>query len=894
MFFSWTFAVQLLEALHIRRRDIAPITDQYAFHSMDTPAITFSKTWDLLGLFQIGTREAAWGADPLEFYGGFPNLKPNTTAKFKSSLAPNATVTWSTTSTKSVQTTNSSGAKTSLSVNFTNIDWTFLQTVYGWSALQYQAWARGEIFVNAEKEQTVNLYTDRVIEFAVDGKRYFGGDFYGFRKAPLVLWLSPGRHVIDVRLVRDVRSMGGIGVPSIDVDLEVKIVSSGLEVTSDKVLVSDVVGNRLASPSGSVSVRNNGKDWVEVFGTSDPSMDGDGSVRVNLDSQRPKTVAPGQTRPIVFKMATSGLNATGPIPDTPVTLYYRSKGTNQSQTLTFPLSLQRKSTYEPHRVTHKHPGGIVSYAILRPPSTNATCKGDSAPVFLQFHGAGVEADNGIVAHSLDPLPDLCAWVLYPTGVTPWSSDDWHNWGFADVEAAIASIPEWITATGWKGIGVDTDKWFISGHSNGGQGSWYALTHRPDKIFAAAPVSGYLSIQQYVPYQFWRTMDPRRRAIIEGAGNSYRHELLSANAKRIPIYQQHGGADDNVPTYHSRLMNQLLFEAGTSAEFSELPGKGHWWEGVMTTEGLSRFYQEQLKNSKVEPENLTEFEIAVGNPGDMGSKSGVQVLYLEDPGLIGRVRVSVNGSFAVLKTANVLAFEIDNAKRGLKNAKVDGQEVKIDSAGQVQFFKDEKGHWTSGSPPSNLRHRNQLGGADAILRSNGSFRITYDSPEIYHIALQISRNLQNYFYADAEITEITSILDDSFPGNVIRVTLAESVPDPVGDYPSFPIRISKSRVLVRRQGNLETHGSNDDDVGALFVRPLGEKSTELVVWGRSLKGLEQAARLTPLTTGMGVPDFVLLDGRSRWMGAEGTSLGFFDANWNITPSSVMGWSGEPSM
>jgi predicted peptidase len=28
----------------------------------------------------------------------------------------------------------------------------------------------------------------------------------------------------------------------------------------------------------------------------------------------------------------------------------------------------------------------------------------------------------------------------------------------------------------------------------GQGTWYALSHRPDKIVAAAPVSGYSSIQ----------------------------------------------------------------------------------------------------------------------------------------------------------------------------------------------------------------------------------------------------------------------------------------------------------------------------------------------------------------------------------------------------------------
>lgn len=69
-----------------------------------------------------------------------------------------------------------------------------------------------------------------------------------------------------------------------------------------------------------------------------------------------------------------------------------------------------------------------------------------------------------------------------------------NWGFTDVEAAINSISDWIKYVGWQGQGVDVNRWIVSGHSNGGQGTWYALTHRPDKVLAAAPVSGYASIQ----------------------------------------------------------------------------------------------------------------------------------------------------------------------------------------------------------------------------------------------------------------------------------------------------------------------------------------------------------------------------------------------------------------
>jgi hypothetical protein len=150
-----------------------------------------------------------------------------------------------------------------------------------------------------------------------------------------------------------------------------------------------------------------------------------------------------------------------------------------------------------------HSSGIVSYAVLRPPSSNAPCKPDpksKLPILLSLHGAGVKAENPQLKESYDQLPDLCAWLLFPSGVTTWSGDDWRalpyrwhleitkanptldTWGFADVEAAIAAIPEWMNRVNWTRQGVALDRWVVSGHSNGGQGAWYALTHRQVKHF----------------------------------------------------------------------------------------------------------------------------------------------------------------------------------------------------------------------------------------------------------------------------------------------------------------------------------------------------------------------------------------------------------------------------
>ena len=207
--------------------------------------------------------EATWGADPLECSGGFRALEPDTKAEYKSSLAPNGLVSWTSRpfDTLSMSPTMVEGI---LTVDFPGVDWRFLQSAYGWAALQYQAWARGYLNIATDSTQSILLFTDHVLEFFVDDTHYFGGDFYAYRRAPLVLHLKPGIHKFDIRLVRDVRAMGGIGEPKVNVKLEVEIANRGLAIVEQKLLISDVVDETLASPFASVPVRNEGLGWLSI------------------------------------------------------------------------------------------------------------------------------------------------------------------------------------------------------------------------------------------------------------------------------------------------------------------------------------------------------------------------------------------------------------------------------------------------------------------------------------------------------------------------------------------------------------------------------------------------------------------------------------------------------
>ena len=139
----------------------------------------------------------------------------------------------------------------------------------------------------------------------------------------------------------------------------------------------------------------------------------------------PLKLVPGQWRPLNFRAL-----ATGALPtalDVRVTyVMKRSPGSLMSTTFSHTLSV--KDIRSPHKFTFHHPSGIISYAIIRAPSKRVCQEvdpGSDLPIILSLHGAGLEADSHEVRHTLDSLPDLPSWVLFPTGVTSWSGDDWR-------------------------------------------------------------------------------------------------------------------------------------------------------------------------------------------------------------------------------------------------------------------------------------------------------------------------------------------------------------------------------------------------------------------------------------------------------------------------------------
>lgn len=134
-----------------------------------------------------------------------------------------------------------------------------------------------------------------------------------------------------------------------------------------------------------------------------------------------------QTRPLVFRIY---LGDSSQKELSAEILYKIHRGNDEIvQSLPLRLRLTEKLVSQDQKLTYYY-AGVVSYAILRPPPV--TCapafpEGDGAlPVIVGLHGAGVKADSVQVREMLDAAYGTCAWIISPSGVTPWSGDDWRE------------------------------------------------------------------------------------------------------------------------------------------------------------------------------------------------------------------------------------------------------------------------------------------------------------------------------------------------------------------------------------------------------------------------------------------------------------------------------------
>lgn len=88
--------------------------------------------------------------------------------------------------------------------------------------------------------------------------------------------------------------------------------------------------------------------------------------------------------------------------------------------------------------------------------------------------------------------------------------------------------------------------------------------------------------------------------------------------------------------------------------NEVPGKGHWFDGVVDDDDLQPFLTEHL-SARFKPQLPQEFSLFTMNPASSGSRGGLRIISLEVPFDIGRITVKIDfpdpGTWTI-KTINV--------------------------------------------------------------------------------------------------------------------------------------------------------------------------------------------------------------------------------------------------
>lgn len=221
------------------------------------------------------------------------------------------------------------------------------------------------------------------------------------------------------------------------------------------------------------------------------------------------------------------------------------------------------------------------------------------------------------------------------------------------------------------------------------------------------------------------------SVLQRSLANYRHELLVENFTGIPILQQHGSADDNVPVFHSRRLGQLISQTGGSSTYLELEGKSHWFEGIMTTKPLRRFYHEMLNSETVRPQYPHQFKIVVANPADMGSRGGIVADQLMSPDQLGKFEVQTHSSVGSwsIKTSNILRFHFSTSEASPRTICIDSQEIELPaklSFDRRWFLRSLDGSWQVGihcpyayKEANTLRHQRIQTGRPSSSVTGGS-------------------------------------------------------------------------------------------------------------------------------------------------------------------------------
>ncbi|MDM7916699.1 MAG: prolyl oligopeptidase family serine peptidase, partial [Candidatus Eisenbacteria bacterium] len=453
------------------------------------------------------------------------------------------------------------GEGPTVKMEFAGVDWDGATGQWGFAGILSGALAWGELDVPSSGRFLVDA--TRAGTLYVDGRRYLGNPYsIGTFQAPIQL--AAGRHTVLLRI-------GGAGPREASFRLIPQ--EHGAALLAAGATVPDLVVGEPLDSWGAVTVVN--LSGEELRGAV--LRFGDGVLLESVEAAVPVLPPEGMLK-VPFRVRSLR----------PVTESDRSAGGSGARTilrltladreLFAACSLRVRSPRESRRVTFLSSidGSVQKYAAL-PPSVESSAEPSGDPsadpsagpfaLLLSLHGASVEPEPQVDSYS----PKAWAYVVAPTNTGPYGFD-WQDWGrrnaIETLENVLARFP------------IDPDRVMLVGHSMGGHGTWHVGLSDPGRFAALAPSAGWGSLGTYTPFTLREDVlagDPRLRVLWERAIAPDNTLAFLGNARGLPVFVLHGGADDNVPVFHGRMLARRAAAAGARVVYREVSGQGHWWD-----------------------------------------------------------------------------------------------------------------------------------------------------------------------------------------------------------------------------------------------------------------------------------------------------------------------------
>lgn len=564
-------------------------------------------------------------------------------------------------------------------------------------------------------------------------------------------------------------------------------------------------------------------------------------------------------------------------------------------------------------------GSAQASAVVPPTRGCSRC-----PPLLSTHGAGVDATARAWTESYRPQNG--SWVILPTGRRRFGLN-WHGPQLLSAVAALQAferdmpgVPPKL-ADAWR---PSKDAWLAAGHSMGGHGALVLATHFPDMLVAALPAMAWLRLDQFGAETLGEDAtfsDASLRALLAVSSAEYNTDMYVGNLLGIPFLARVGSADDNVPPTNLRKFVRLLKEnemyhnVSSVVGLSEIPGKGHWFDGVVDDDVLQKFFDKYLHPGHGKPRLPRKFSMFTMNPASSSSRGGLRILQQDVPFESSKLRVTRDvqkpGAW-LIQTENVRRFRYQPV-RGVQDRptellfELDKRGYSIDASGlaswnqHVDFCAQAAGHWgglpKAGQPVLNWRRCKDSG-------IYGTERSSIRAPDTFGPAFRVlsGRKVVVVFPAkDRALRDLGVRYSNILFRHGLDVSLAaDNVAPEAGDGTNLVIlggpkmnRVAKkygrgysADVKLREDGSFcvgTVRCFAGSGMGMMFLAGGPKRSLLLFVIGTDEDGMSATEEFLPYTPASGLPEWVVVSGR-RGFGFRGlggvVGVGYWDEKWGL--------------